>query len=222
MPRRKQLIINDEVYHVFNKSIDKKPAFVTKRECDRAVEVIGYYKLQNPPVRYSRYRRMKIADRKDILSKIRNRKLVEIFSFCLMPNHFHFLVKQKIDGGISRFIGNFLNSYTRYYNTRRERVGPLFLDQFKAVRIESDEQLLHVSRYIHLNPYTSYVVGKILDLDKYIWSSFVEYLGLVKRDTCKKDVILSYFKNVGNYKAFVYNHADYQKELKRIEHLVIE
>lgn len=222
MPRRKRPLVNGEIYHIFNKSIDKKPSFVGKRECDIAIRTIAYYRHKNPPLKFSRFRRMKDVDRKQVLSTIKKDRLVDILSFCFMPNHFHFLLKQNISRGISIFMSNFLNSYTRYFNTRKERVGPLFLSQFKAVRVETEEQLIHLSRYIHLNPYTSYVVKDALDLENYIWSSLVEYFGLVKRDLCRKNTILSYFKNNRAYKNFIYNHAAYQRELKRIEHLALE
>lgn len=72
-----------------------------------------------------------------------------------MPNHFHLLIKQTEQNGISEFVGKFSNSYTKYYNTKHNRVGALLQGQLKAVLIESGEQLIHVSRYIHLNPTSS-------------------------------------------------------------------
>ena len=78
--------------------------------------------------------------------------LVTFVSYVLMPNHFHLLVQQLTDDGISRLMKLLSDSYTRYFNTKNERVGPLLQGQFKAVRVESDEQLLHLSPYIHLNP----------------------------------------------------------------------
>ena len=77
-----------------------------------------------------------------------------------MPNHFHLLLKQTIDNGISHFLSKFTNSYTKYFNTKYNRVGPVFQGVFKSVHIESDEQLMHLSRYIHLNPVVSAVVEK--------------------------------------------------------------
>ena len=76
---------------------------------------------------------------------------MEIICYCLMPNHLHLLLRQLMDGGISKFMSNFANSYTRYFNTKSKRKGPVFEGKFKAKRIETDEQLLHLSRHIHLN-----------------------------------------------------------------------
>lgn len=69
-----------------------------------------------------------------------------------MPNHFHFLIEQTADKGIASHMQRFINSYAHYVNIKYKRVGPLFQGLFKGVLIESDEQFLHVSRYIHLNP----------------------------------------------------------------------
>src|SRR3989344_7388440 len=171
MPRRKEPLVTDEIYHVFNRGIDKRPTFTDRREFSRAAEALRFYQLLNPPMKLSLFLKLR-PDR-----NVDQKHLVEVLAFCFMPNHFHFLLRQTYDNGISKFISNFLNSYTKYFNTKHERTGPLFLGQFKAVRLEADEQLLHVSRYIHLNPYTSYVVKEIKDLGDYEWSSFRDYLG---------------------------------------------
>lgn len=157
----------------------------------------------------------------DSLHKI-NDKLVDIICFCLMPNHFHLLLNQLKDNGISKFMANLQNSFTRYFNTKHERIGHLLQGQFKAVLIEDDNQLLHVSRYIHLNPYSSYVVKDLESLEQYLWSSFPEYLGKVAAEICNKEIILSQFKDKKDYKKFVFDQADYQRRLEEIKHLVIE
>ncbi len=150
-----------------------------------------------------------------------NNKLVDILAYCLMPNHFHFLLRQLTDKGISKYLGNLQNSYTRYSNTRNERDGSLFLDQFKAKLITTDEQLIHVSRYIHLNPYTSYVVGNFNNLLQYQWSSLSEYLES-KPNICELETIMSYFKTPKAYQKFLEDQADYQRQLHIIQHLALE
>lgn len=139
-----------------------------------------------------------------------------------MPNHFHFLLKQVEEEGTSKFMSNFTNSYTRYFNVKNKRNGPLFQGKFKAIRIETDEQLLHLSRYIHLNPYSSYVVKTLKDLEKYPSSSFPEYLGKSQTSLCSKEIILGQFKNLNLYKKFVFDQADYQRRLEKIKHLILE
>ncbi len=225
MPYRKTPIVTNEIYHVFNRGIDRRPTFTDKRECQRALETIRFYRFISPPVKLSRFLSLPAEEQIKITqqrAKINN-ELVDILSFCLMPNHFHFLLRQSADRGISIFISQLQNSFTRYFNTKHERVGPLFLDQFKTVRIETDEQFIHVSRYIHLNPYSSFVIKDIKDLESYQWSSFPEYIAQDEQeDICKKDTILSFFKNTEEYKKFVFDQADYQRELDRIKHLIID
>jgi len=151
----------------------------------------------------------------------RNPTQIKFLAYCFMPNHFHFLLLQKVDGGISKFLSNVQNSYTRYYNTKHKRIGPLFLNQFKAVRIEEGDQLLHVARYIHLNPYTSYVVKSIDELFEYRWSSIGEYL-TGNPNLCDIGPVMQHFKNNNAYKTFLSDQAGYQRRLDGIKHLVSE
>ena len=150
-----------------------------------------------------------------------NRLIVDILCYCLMPNHFHFLLKQKEERGVPKFMSMFTNSYTKYFNTKQKRNGPLFQGNFKAVWIEDDDQLMHVSRYIHLNPVVSYII-KEQELDSFPWSSFREYLGQSVRSLCNTDMILSQFKSAKEYRSFVHNQIDYAKTLSAIEHLTME
>jgi len=132
------------------------------------------------------------------------------------------LLKQTEEDGISSFIGILMNSYTRYFNTKNGKVGPIFQGRFKAVRVESDEQLLHLSRYIHLNPYSSHILNKPEDLLNYYFSSFPEYLRKIKSNYCSKELVLGNFKSREKYKEFVFDQADYQRNLEKIKHLALE
>lgn len=136
-----------------------------------------------------------------------------------MPNHFHFLLTQSTEEGISKFMGLIQNSYTKYFNLRKKRVGSLFQGQFKAKRVETNEQLLHLSRYIHLNPYSSFVVKTLEDLKEYPWSSLPNYLGINQNGFLKKSLVLDSFMDEKDYQRFVFNQADYQRELEKIKHL---
>ena len=159
-------------YHVFNRGVTRQPIFKTKRDYQRAIITLNFYQHQKPPLRLARALSLNKEEKGNFFKELKGKaKLAEIICYCLMPNHFHLLLKQKMNGGISKFLSNFSNSYTRYFNVKRKRVGPLFQGIFKAVRIETDEQLIHVSRYIHLNPIASLVI-KEKELDNYPWSSF--------------------------------------------------
>lgn len=223
MPSRQIPLVTGEIYHTFNRGIDNRITFTNKREYKRALEIIRFYQFASPPLKLSRFLTLSTEDKERITSQLNALpKLVNVISFCLMPNHFHFLLQQMVDNGISRFLSQLQNSYTRYFNTKHERVGPLFLDQFKAVRIETNEQLLHVSRYIHLNPYSSFVVKTIKELITHRWSSLPEYLFPEKEKLCDKTLVLSQFKNKGAYEKFIFDQADYQRKLDVIKHLFID
>lgn len=223
MPGRLTPLINDQIYHVFNRGINHQPTFLDKLEYKRVQVALDFYSFGNLPTKLSRFLTLSNDDRGKIMDNLRKEgdKLVEILAFCLLPNHFHFLLKQIKDHGISKYLANLQNSYTRYFNTKRERDGSLFLDQFKAVLISTDEQLVHISRYIHLNPYTSYVVKDVENLLEYHWSSLPEYLKN-KSEICQLEIIMNFFKTSKDYQNFIKDQADYQRQLHKIQHLALE
>ncbi|RJQ38055.1 hypothetical protein C4559_02420 [Candidatus Microgenomates bacterium] len=222
MPGRKVILANNEIYHIFNRGIASMPTFSNHKDYRRAIDAIFYYQNKTVPLRYAKFLKLPLNERSKLLEELRVKMnwWVEIICYCLMPNHFHLLLKQIENNGISKFVGNFANSYTRYFNTKQDRKGPIYEGKFKSVRIETEEQLLHVQRYIHLNPYSGYLIKRPEDLEKFSYSSFPEYVDKDKTGFCSKDLILSNFKNIGLFKEFVYNQADYQKKLVEIKHLL--
>ncbi|MGB9613620.1 MAG: transposase, partial [Candidatus Margulisiibacteriota bacterium] len=148
MPYRIHPFSQGEIYHVFNRSIGNIPIFLNKRDYRRAIEVINFYNYSNPPLRFSYFNRLTPGEKSKILTELEtvHRKQIDLLSFCLMPNHLHFLIKEVEKNGISTFMSNFQDSYAKYFNLRTERHGSLFQSMFKAVRIETEEQLLHVCR----------------------------------------------------------------------------
>ena len=219
---RQIVFANNHFYHVFNRGAGRQPTFKTKKDYERAIVTLDYYRYEKPSLRLAKALILDKETRASFFESLKKQpKLAEIISYCLMPNHFHLLLKQKIKNGIPRFLSIFSNSYTRYFNTKRSRVGPLFQGIFKAVRIDTDEQLIHVSRYIHLNPVASLVI-KEEKLDTYPWSSFPEYLGPKTQGICDQEVILDFFDNKKAYRKFVYDQVDYAKRLEEIKHLTLE
>lgn len=220
---RRTIFANDEIYHVFNRGIERRPTFTSKREYDRAILTLGFYRFQNPPLRLSKALLLKSEDKESFFLKLKkeSKVLVEIISYCLMPNHFHFLIRQRSENGLAKFLSNFTNSYTRYFDTKHKRIGPLFQGTFRAVHIETEEQLTHVSRYIHLNPVSSFVI-KEEELYSYPWSSLPEFLGEEKEEICNKEIILSYFSSKEKYRRFIHDQIDYAKKLETIKHLLLE
>lgn len=223
MPYRKVILATEEVYHILNRGVAKEPIFIENRDYLRALDLFNYYRFEKPGLRFSHYIRLP----QDLKDKFWNnlqknsQPLVDIISFCLMPNHFHLLLEQLKENGISKFLANFQNSYARFVNTKYKRVGPLFQSIFKAVRIEDNNQFLHTNRYIHLNPYSSCLVN-IDKLSEYPWSSFTDYLGIRQSLFVNPKPILSQFKNIEAYKKFVFDQANYQRKLQSIKHLLLE
>jgi len=224
MPRRSTPLVTGEIYHIYNRGIDKKPTFTSKLEYKRALLTMRYYRFDHKTIRLSQFLQLNSDERTETLERLENSdmKNIDILCYCLMPNHFHILVRQRIEHGISRFMSNFQNSYTRFSNLRHKHEGSLFLDQCKAKRIEDDTQLLHVNRYIHLNPYTSYVVNTLEEVCTYLWSSMGEYLRDKVDCICDVDTVMRAFRNKQEYTRFVFDNADYQRELDNIKHLVLE
>jgi putative transposase len=200
-------------YHVFNRGVEKRQIFSSPRDYERFLQTIYYYQFSGPKPKLSTYKRFKF---KEFYS---NPKIVEIICYCLMPNHFHFLLKQIKENGIREFMSKLSNSYTKYFNTKHNRVGPLWQGQFKAVSVETGEQLVHLSRYIHLNP----VVARLTkNLDSFEYSSYKDFVGLGNDSFCFPDPILGFFTDKNSYCNFVKDQEAYAIELANIKHLLIE
>jgi putative transposase len=219
---RKYILASEQIYHVFNRGIERRSIFTTKREYQRSLDLVNFYRHADLPIKYSKLHQKDVENRQEILDEIIKRKnvLVEIYAYCLMPNHFHFLVKQVKTNGISTFISNFTNSYTKYFNTRHNRSGPLVQGTFQAVLIESDEQIVHTCRYIHLNPSTSFIIKKSEIFD-YPWSSLSEYMNN-KNGICDKQSIFSHFPHFDSFKQFHLDQISYAQNLDKIKHITLE
>jgi len=213
MPSRIFPFVNGQYYHIYNRGVEKRVIFEKQWDYSRLIKTIKYYQLLGPKPKLSRFLMG------SIFKPDTDKKIVDIICYCLMPNHFHFLLRQVQDGGISEFVSKLSNSYTKYYNVKYKRVGPLLQGEFKAVLIESDEQLVHVSRYIHLNPFASFLIK---DLNEYRWSSYKEYIGNYKNVICNKEIILSFFKSTQDYEKFVLDQVAYAQELELIKHQLLD
>lgn len=213
MPYRIVPLVSDHYYHVYNRGVEKRKIFSKPYDEERFVQMLLYYQRQGPKPSFSAHKSSQVEN------LIARPKIVEIICYSLMPNHFHFLLKQVADNGISEFIGKLTNSYTKYFNTKYDRVGPLLQGPFKAKLIETDEQLLHMSRYIHLN---ALMASLVKSLEDYQYSSYREYIGLSKEVTCFKDPILGFFHDPTDYHTFVNDQIDYAKQLDEIKRFLID
>jgi len=218
------IFAENEIYHIFNRGLDRRPVFLTRWDFLRAEKTLNFYRFKGSGLSLGKALVLKKQEREKFFLNLKKEgnKQVEIISYCFMPNHFHFLLKQQKERGISKFLSDFTNSYTRYFNARHKRLGPLFEGVFKAIRIEKEEQLMHVSRYIHLNPVASLVV-KEKELNNYTWSSLLEYLNEHQNtEICDKKIVLNSFASRDDYQKFVYNQIEYAQNLEQIKHLLLE
>lgn len=214
MPGRNEPLAVNEFYHIYNRGVEKKNIFLQRRDYKRFLQTVYYYQFAGPKPKFSNFAKAQLGNFKPQ----QQQKLVEILCFCLMPNHFHFLVKQLKGNGTSFFLAQLCNSYTKYFNTKYDRVGPLLQGRFKAVRIGSDEQLIHLSRYIHINPLVSRI---ITNLDSYEWSSCNEYIAN-SSGFCSTEEILNLFRPRQEYKKFLESQADYGITLEVLKHCSID
>lgn len=130
--------VENGFYHVFNRGVEKKPIFRDKEDFQVFHFLLRTFTL--PPNPGTPFRRKNFFG--DIF----------VVAFCLMPNHFHFLLQQHNERTLPEFMRSLINTYTLYFNKKYDRVGSIFQGRYKSKMIDSDEYLLHVSRYIHLNP----------------------------------------------------------------------
>jgi len=144
-------------------------------------------------------------------------ELVDFLAYCLMPTHYHLMVTLRTDDLSSQIMQPFGLSYTKAINEQQDRAGPLFQGPFQAVWVDRDEYLLHLSRYIHVNPVTA---GLVVRPEDWIFSSYRDYIGLRGGTLPATDVILSQFPSRRAYQEFVESYTE--QESGRIAHLTFE
>lgn len=187
-------------YHVYNRGVEGREIFSDEQDYKTFL-----YTLKRYLEPYSgEIREGFKKDRPSILTHKQQMSLdgeVTLLAYCLMPNHFHLLVKQQIRDGITKLVRRVCTNYAMYFNRKYERKGVLFESVYKAVSINSDEQLINLSRYIHLNPVN--VVKRRYGLvetvvgskpEEYSYSSYRKYLGLEQATWVKPGEILGMMK----------------------------
>lgn len=209
------------IYHVYSKSIADYVIFNTETEYRRMLKAFHYYKTEKPHYCLSKFielQKSKMNDPVQASDPGQNNQIVEIIAYCLMPTHFHIMLRELKSGGTTRYESNILNSYTRYFNLRHGRKGPLWESACTKIPINTDTHFLHLTRYIHLNPVTAYLVNKPED---WPYSSYKEYANPDQRSEnriCNYSGILDI--NAHDYKTFVDDRIGYQRELAQIKELL--
>ncbi|HEY4495711.1 MAG TPA: transposase [Candidatus Paceibacterota bacterium] len=206
---RKQKLVSNNIYHVFNRGVEKRQTFMDETDYLRFINNLAIFN-DAKAVFNSKHRI------KEIKSTDSRKLLVDILAFCLMPNHFHLLLRQREENGISKFMNKIGVGYTNYFNLKYERVGPLFQGAFRSVLIDDESQFLYIPYYIHLNPLDLKIsnwkengINKlkvaIEFLNSYKWSSHRDYIG----NSNFIGIINKHFLN----EIFI-NPENYQKDLK--------
>lgn len=200
MAIRKIQLATGEYYHIFNRGVDKRTIFQNQRDVQRFFRSMCEFNTIEPigSIHENSFKKKGLRSR---TPKLPESRLVDIVCYCLNSNHYHLIVKQVADKGVEKFIQKLGTGYTNYFNTKYKRSGVLFQGKYKAVYIDSNEQLLHTSVYVNLNFRVHQLGSPASKLIKPL-SSWDEYAGKMKFDFCQKDGVLGQFKNKKEYKEF--------------------
>ena len=190
----REKIAPGEYYHIYNRGTDKRLITKDNKDIERFMQSLEFFNSKEPIISL----REIISDENNKDVKLKD-PLVEIICYCLNPNHYHFLLKEIDEGGISEFMKRLNGGYTWYFNNKNKRSGVLFQGRFKSVHIKSNEQLLHVSAYINLNDKVHKISGSTAEK---VRSSWDEYIGKLGKKICNKEIILGQFKSTKEYKNF--------------------
>jgi putative transposase len=213
--RRLNRFIKGEVYHLFNKSISRYGIFNDLENSHRFVNTFQHYNNSLISKSYYDFNKKNKFNYGNIIYPKEN-TYCKVLSYCIMPDHYHFLIKILKSDILSKLIGDLENSYTRYFNKKFDRRGPLWQNSFKVVKVRFDDQLLRVSRYIHLNPVVKCLVDKP---ENWIYSSYKDF---ITNKRILKNIEEINIKNMTDYKNYVKNNINYLKELKKIKKLILE
>lgn len=199
-------------YHVYNRGVAKQRIYRDKEDYKKFIGLLKFYltpiSLQGPTLQ------VKVAPSKALKNHAED---VSLHSYCLMPNHFHLLLYQEKIDSMNFFMRSLATKYAMYFNRRYKRPGPLFESNYKAVRVETDNQLIYLSKYIHCNPVEIQPAG--MDPAGYKYSSYGNYLRLFSQEWVKTEKILEFFKGK-SYQDFVEKEED--SGMLMLEKLVLD
>ena len=211
-----------ELFHTLNRGVDKRSIFLDDR--DRFRFIHDLYEFTDEARVLDVGYRSKTKTTLDIASpEVRKRKLlVDIHCFCLMGNHYHLLLSPRVDKGVSKFMKKLNMGYAKYFNQKYKRTGALFEGRFKSVLVNTETHFIHMPYYIHLNPldfvspeWRNRIVKNpkiaIEFLEKYRWSSFLDYIGKTNfPSVTARSFLLKFFKGSENYRT---NTLDWIKSM---------
>lgn len=186
-------------YHIYNRGVERRQIFGDKKDCIMFQRFLKQY--LSPKDRLEMFLTPK--DRIDRIAKVNMSGQIEILAFALMPNHFHLLLRQTEEYSIATFMQRLFTSYVLYFNKKYKRIGPLFQDTYKAVLVQDDSYLLHLSSYIHLN--SKNLSGRN-DIDYSEFCSYPYYLGEKEGMWIHPEFVLDYFSGSVDRKRTAYKN----------------
>ncbi|MFH1244830.1 MAG: transposase [bacterium] len=203
--------VDNSYYHIYNRGVEKRTIFLDEKDYKVFLSYLQFY-LTDP----LRGETPKFFPSQQLNNHTQQIKLL---AYCLMPNHFHFFVKQNDRQAINHFMRSLATRYSMYFNKRHKRVGSLFQGPYKAIIIESEIQYLYLSKYIHRNP-LELIGNDPTKLVEYSYSSYRNYLGFINQDWVQPTEIKEYFSKENHhtpYQAFVEDNqiADEISTLKK-------
>ena len=218
--RRKYPLVVGNIYHILNKSIAGYQIFNQPRDYTRFLRMLDFFSFADMPTQFGELTRKIESNQKDFDLALRDliqnkEKRISLIAYCVMPTHIHLAIKEIRKNGITKFMGDLTNSYSKYFNPKHKRQGPLWSGPFKNIPVETDEQLLHLTRYVHLNPVTAGLVDKPEDWPA---SSYHEYLDADTPHRCEFKKLISL--SPAAYSKFVTDRIFYQRELAKIKFLL--
>lgn len=214
-----------EYYHIYNRGTDKRDIFKNEIDQNRFMSLLYLCNRQDAvDIRqiYSSYEGRSFVK---ILDFNRGEMIVDIGAYCLMPNHFHLLIREKEEGGVSKFMKKLSTGYSMYFNKKHQRTGGLFEGRFKAMHVSKDTHLKYLFSYIHLNPVKlidpKWKEKGITDKEKirkylgnYKYSSYLDYIGQERREMVilNKQEFPKYFNNDLDFSDFINFWLSFNKE----------
>jgi len=228
-------LVTGEIFHVLNRGVDKRKIFLDDRDYLRFIHDLFEFNDVNPALNIGRYLNgSQLNDlRNQSISRTPRKLIVEILAFCLMPNHFHLLLRQRMEGGITKFMRKLGIGYANYFNQKYERTGTLFQGRYKAVLVNREVHFIHLPYYIHFNPLDLLMLDwrtrKIKNykkavkfLESYRWSSHLDYIGKKNfPSVTQREFLLKIFGGVENYRKVVKNWLK-EIDLVEIKRLTLE
>ncbi|OGK66578.1 hypothetical protein A2313_04055 [Candidatus Roizmanbacteria bacterium RIFOXYB2_FULL_41_10] len=215
MSHRRRIFPIGQYYHVFNKSIAGFKIFDNNPNRKRFLLALSYYKdilIKQSLALVLRHPNAQIGD---LLAESPEHG-IKIICYTIMPTHYHLAVKILKHNFLSKYMNNVENSYTRFFNTKLERKGPLWQSKFQAVRVKSGEQFLHLTRYIHLNPTSS---GLVDIPENWPFSSYSAY---INDNHVFENLPELGISDPNQYRHFVKDQQDYQRHLQILKKLFLE